>query len=200
MTPDEQLMADIKAKYGAQIDAAVAGTAFPASLVAALTANETGLDYTATRLEPAVLGDLCLVLVGRKQYYGAISRAQLLDHFPPSFKPDQFATALINLAMSWGPTQIMGFQSLAGGYPLSELAQPAKHFPHTVQMLEAFAKQFNLVVDVTTPDSGNVRGQTVNFEGLFRCWNSGRPDGKTFDPNYAAKGLARMVAYEALTQ
>jgi len=33
---------------------------------------------------------------------------------------------------------------------------------------------------------------TADFEPLFRCWNSGNPKGKTFDPQYVPNGLSRM--------
>jgi hypothetical protein len=32
-----------------------------------------------------------------------------------------------------------------------------------------------------------------DFEQIFRCWNTGHPDGITYDPDYVGKGLARMV-------
>jgi len=34
--------------------------------------------------------------------------------------------------------------------------------------------------------------------GFFRCWNTGSPTGKTFDPMYVPNGLSRMAIYEAL--
>jgi len=35
---------------------------------------------------------------------------------------------------------------------------------------------------------------------LFRCWNTGRPDGKTADPAYVENGLRRMEIYREQTR
>jgi len=37
------------------------------------------------------------------------------------------------------------------------------------------------------------------FEELFRCWNTGRPYGKTYDPAYVETGLRRMTIYRELS-
>ena len=36
------------------------------------------------------------------------------------------------------------------------------------------------------------------FRELFCCWNTGRPYGKTFDPNYVENGLRRLRIYREL--
>ena len=33
------------------------------------------------------------------------------------------------------------------------------------------------------------------FPEMFCCWNTGRPYGRTYDPHYVARGLARMELY-----
>jgi len=33
---------------------------------------------------------------------------------------------------------------------------------------------------------------------LFRCWNTGRPDGRTADPAYVENGRRRMEIYREL--
>ena len=66
MTPDKQLMTAIEAKYGEFIADAVKGTPFPAALVAALVANETGLNESATRFESEPFYEISFVLIGRK--------------------------------------------------------------------------------------------------------------------------------------
>ena len=38
----------------------------------------------------------------------------------------------------------------------------------------------------------------MEFAELFRCWNTGRPNGKTFDPNYVQNGLRRIEIYRRL--
>jgi hypothetical protein len=191
MTPDGQLMQDIRAKYGRYMVDAVKNTLFPESLLAALVANESGLNENASRFEPGILADLTLVLVGRKAAYGSIGAEDLKGYFPNSLLPDQYARSLMNLAMSWGPTQILGYQALAGGYSIAELNNVGKHFVHAVQILAAFQKAFNL-------EPASNEGTGASADPYFRCWNSGAPKGRTFDPQYAAKGLARMAIYNSL--
>lgn len=189
MQGDQQLMEGIKAKYGAAIAQAVAGTPYPAALLAALTANEGALDENASRLEPKVLGDLALTVTGTKAAYGSIGALDLQNYLAELMGKDAIL-ALRNLAMSWGPTQIMGYHALAGGYAVAELRDPEKHYHHTVELLEGFRKQFNLVMVPTTPP--------ISAEPFFRCWNSGSPNGRTFDPNYAGNGVNRFSIYEGL--
>lgn len=191
-------MAAIKSQYGAYIAAAVAGTPFSESFVAALVANEGALNPAATRLEPKVFTDLADVITGKKGNYGSIRVDDLMamaypmrqvssDADPqPAWGLATALTALRNLASSWGPTQIMGYQALAGKYSLGDLADPKKHFPHTVEMLVDFEKRFGL----EKADS--------QYALLFNCWNTGSPTGQTFDPKYSNLGLARIHIYESL--
>jgi hypothetical protein len=82
----------------------------------------------------------------------------------------------------------MGYHCLEAGAapPLAEdFTNAGTCLKTTLSMLAAFAHQFSL--DLAS-----------DFGELLCCWNTGRPDGKTFDPNYVANGLARKVAYEAL--
>jgi len=194
---DQELMAAIKAKYGSFIDEAIEGTPFPAALVAALVANESGLNEGATRFEPKVAGALILLATGVKANYGSIGAQDLLDWLGQISMdtanggrlPPQAAVllALRNLASSWGPTQIMGYQALAGHYALSELPNLQWHFKHCVAMLDDFKKRFSLATDAA-----------ADFSPYFHCWNAGAPGADTFDPNYTANGLRRMAIYEAL--
>jgi len=184
---DAELMGAIAAKYGDAITAATAGTSWPPEFLAALTANESGLDPTESRFEPTVAGSLLMLLIGRRANFGAITQKTLANYFPPNFTPDQFAGTLVNLCSSWGPTQIMGYQALARGYLLSELTTNfAKHYKHAVEILADFQKQFRL------PDI-----DPSSAEAYFRCWNAGNPNGQTYDPQYVPNGLLRMQLYAA---
>ena len=87
--------------------------------------------------------------------------------------------AIRRLATSWGLTQIMGYHMLGRPEPVEKLCDPAFHYRMAVQMIEEFAVRFHL-------------DPQRDFEALFRCWNTGRPDGKTFDPAYAEKGMRRI--------
>ena len=63
----------------------------------------------------------------------------------------------------------------------SVLANPAVNLLTAVDLLEEFMHRFQLL--------------PTEFERLFKCWNTGSPVGRTYDPNYVANGLARIAAY-----
>jgi hypothetical protein len=185
VTSDVALMAKIRQNFSPFIKPAIEGTPYPESFLAALVANESGGDLAAGRFEPGVFWELSFTFTGRKTAFGSITTDKLKEYLGNG-ATDKAVAALINLATSAGPTQIMGYQSLARGYPLAELYNLATHFKRAIEILDDFRKQFDLVP---------VYGET--YDVFFRCWNTGRPDGKTFDPNYVPNGLLRMQIYGA---
>lgn len=192
------LMQRIHSSLGDSITAAVSSTAIPANFIASLIANETGGDATKKRFESGVLGKLWEVLLGRRSRYGAITISILEDYIsgltpvrgPKVFPADVF-TRLDELATSWGLTQIMGYHLLEwteipGWYrTIADLRAPEGNLKCAVLLLTNFADQFRLDL-------------SKDFEALMRCWNSGRPDGQTFDPQYVANGLGRMDVYGSI--
>lgn len=206
---DLELMERIYAQAGAAIAAAVKGTALPESLLAALIANETGEEFAsggvtaacqAKRFEPAVLLDLWNVLLSRKPSYGSIDRVDLLRYVAkipaipvnvPATIPADAPILLDGLANSWGLTQIMGYHALdpalfpSQPFYASGLQDAMTCLSTTVKMLVEFGQRFDLQASSL-------------FADLFRCWNSGRPDGKTFDPAYASNGVRRMNLYQQI--
>lgn len=94
--------------------------------------------------------------------------------------------AIRHLATSWGLTQIMGYHMLGRPEPVEKLSDPAFHYRLAARMVEDFAARFHL-------------DPQRDFEALFHCWNTGRPDGKTFDPSYAEKGMRRIEICRQLT-
>lgn len=194
---DLQLMQKIKGTYGALLAQTCGASSVPASYVAALIANESGGNTLEKRFEPAVLAALWQVLLGRKAAYGGIARADLVGYVAdlpapaiavPATLPNTALQNLDGLANSWGLTQIMGYHCLEHAAPPlrpEDFTNPGTCLKKTLAMLAAFANEFSL----------DLAG---DFAELFCCWNTGRPDGKTFDANYVPNGLARKVAYEAL--
>jgi len=194
---DLELMQKIKATYGSAIAQACSSSSVPPSFLGALIANESGGDPLAKRFEPAVLAALWQVLLGRKTAYGSISRADLVGYVAdlsapaiavPATLPNSVFQNLDALANSWGLTQVMGYHCLENVAALlrpEDLTSPQPCLKTSLVMLAAFAHEFSL--DLAS-----------DSEELLRCWNTGRPDGKTFDPQYVPNGLARKVAYEAL--
>jgi hypothetical protein len=89
--------------------------------------------------------------------------------------PDWTAAKLTDNAHSWGLTQIMGYHT--SGSP-QELCNPDTALSMTLGMLQGFRQAFHL--------------DAADWEGLFRCWNTGHPKGTTYDPAYVQNGLVRM--------
>ncbi|HUI43131.1 MAG TPA: hypothetical protein VL523_14305 [Terriglobia bacterium] len=185
--------------------------------LAALTANESGGDPEAKRFEPGVYRHLKDLAEGRSAAFGRISKP-LLDNgiagyqgtaqapasaavpAPPAKAADYHAAHLTAafaaerapaiaalrdnvlraLATSWGLTQIMGYHMLGRRERVEMLRQPAFHYARAVELVKEFAARFHL-------------DPQRDFEALFRCWNTGRPDGRTFDPGYVEKGLRRAA-------
>ena len=174
-------MAKIRQNMAPFIKPAIAGTPYPECFLAALVANESGGNLAAGRFEQEVFWEISFALIGRKTAFGSITTDKLKAYIGES-TPAATVAALVNLATSAGPTQIMGYQSLAGGYPLAELYKLDTHFRHAIEVLDDFRKRFGI------PDTGAI-------PQLFRCWNTGRPDGQTFDPAYVPNGLRRMQIY-----
>ena len=181
---DQAMMAKIRQTMAPFIRPAIAGSPYPESFLAALVANETSGNLSASgRFEQEVFWEISFVLIQRKTVFGSITLEKLKAYIGDS-TPAATVAAIVNLATSAGPTQIMGYQSLAGGYPLAELYKLDTHFNHAIEVLEDFRKRFGIV-----PFDGD------SWALLFRCWNTGRPDGKTFDPAYVPNGLQRMQIY-----
>lgn len=193
-----------------QIVKAVATTSLPAGFLAGLVANESGGDPEASSFEPEIYQHLKAVASGKSVAFGSIvwenlfpTCQQNLDAASPACRErlaalasqdavtrsvtDLEEKALRELASSWGFTQIMGYQVIGHKAKVRDLLDPEFHFQFAVGLLSDFARRFRLRL-------------FRDFEDLFRCWNTGRPDGKTFDPDYAAKGMRRMKLYQELVQ
>jgi hypothetical protein len=178
---DQALMRLIRDQYGPQIAQLSAGTKVPAAFLAALVANESGGNASAKRFEAGVLTSLWNVLNGRKAAFGSIG-AQDLTQYLPIVNP---FTALDQLATSWGLTQIMGYHVFDLHTTIDALQTANGNLGASIRLLTQFSTQFHLDPDA---DAGD----------LFRCWNTGRPDGNTYDGAYVPNGMNRMQLYEAL--
>jgi hypothetical protein len=198
VTPEQDLMQKIKNLYGETIAKISTASKVPESFTAALIANESGGDPRVKRFESGVLVSIFQVLMGRKAAYGTIGRTDLVQFVSgqsvqpasvPASLPTDTYQRLDSLANSWGLTQILGYHVLEDASPTRQpiaLQDPTISITFTNWMLVDFANRFHLDV-------------TKDFEGLFRCWNTGRSTGQTFDPQYVAEGFSRKAIYEALT-
>lgn len=203
---DRQLMHTIFSAWHLAIAGAVAGTAVPAELVAALIANESGGNPNAKRFEPAVFGHLCEVLAGKRSLYAPagisrplatsdlllfvvgdrtqsadkiITAAGTIDEF---FK--QAMQRVAELATSFGLVQIMGWHWIEFNRPAS--TRPEDQLAFAVVLLVYFANKYTLDL-------------AAGAEKLLSCWNTGEPGGHTYDPQYVPNGLGRMALYREIS-
>jgi hypothetical protein len=79
----------------------------------------------------------------------------------------------------------MGFHLIGRRGTVRDLLEPRFHYRLANQLLAEFAESYQLDL-------------SREFEELFRCWNTGRPDGRTADPAYVENGLRRMEIYRGL--
>lgn len=199
---DRDLMAKIYSQYHTPLAAAAHPSSVPESMLAALVANESGGDSAAQRFEPAVFLVLAEVMLNKKASYSPAGAHHPLgpQDLLPYVAPEDVSSAappigggfrarlgrLGDLATSYGLTQIMGWHCLEMSKPFSLLLNnPKGQLDFTVVLVTYFANRYNL-------------DMTKEFAEFFTCWNCGRPDGNTFDPNYVPNGLARMALYDDL--
>ena len=214
---DGKLMARVGKSYADHLMVATRGTLLIPEFLAALTANESGGDPNARRFEPGVYRRLKEVAAGRLAGYGGVTKSLLEKEISrigsgaqhgaagttqtgssavaeatgtagSAKSPSTAALAddfIRRLATSWGLTQIMGYHLIGRGEPIERLLEPEFHYRIAVELIQDFALRHHL-------DPGR------DFEALFRCWNTGRPDGQTTDPAYAEKGLRRLELYREL--
>ena len=213
--PEERLMQAVKSACGPALAAFAPSSSVPESFWAALTANESGADLELgnsidkiLRREPAVYQHLAMVAGGFQPRYGSLTATDfdhaedqtlarpIACHEPfarqaPSLLPaNTLKTAitvddLLRWSTSWGWTQLMGYHALEWGIAVSDLWSPAMHYPLAARLMAGFVKQYQL-------------DPKTEFEQMARCWNTGRPDGATYDPKYVQNLLARMEEWEKI--
>ena len=182
----------IHERWGALIDSTLGGAIRESPLrptilpefLAALISLESGGNPAATRFEPRVHQHLLRVRGGDETHYGGLTRSRLSQ-----FEDLQ----LIEFATSWGLTQIMGYHVIdevnsttpespphRGGEPkagwCSVLIEPGFNLMKAARMLAEFAEVVRAVREPPLQEN--------DFAQLFRCWNTGKPNGETFDPRY----------------
>jgi Transglycosylase SLT domain len=209
----------IESLWGTNLRAAVAASSVPEALLAAIVGNESSGNPGAQRFESGVFFRLAKVIRGSQATFAPagcrapLKRNDILAYcapgellpselstsyqgppfapLPPGAAPHALGWALgrlQELATSYGLTQIMAWHlvEMAGfagwGWTVGDLALPQANLRCAVALLTYFAERYNL--DLAT-----------DAEQLLRCWNTGEPDGQTYDPQYVGNGLARMAAY-----
>jgi hypothetical protein len=171
---EQELMDRIKREWGSMISNACHSSSVPEAFIAALIANESGGNPRKIAFEPRVYGHLMDVREGRAIRYGATRKEHLID------LEDE---AIVLLATSRGLTQIMSYNAVYQHIDPLTLSDPGVCLTLTLHLLASVAECYWL-------------DERTEFEPMFRCWNSGRPDGATADPHYVENGLARMKLYQ----
>ena len=180
-SPDTTLMLSIRQKWGSAIAVACHESSIPESFLAALIANETGGDPTKSRFEEHVFGEILMVLAGKRAAFGSLGAQSLMA--TPLVSLIAGLNTVVDMATSWGLTQIMGYQTIPFGKKIAGLRDPQENLTFATVLLTQFAHRFNLNI-------------AANYPELFACWNTGGPHPeKTFDPDYCANGLRRAMLY-----
>lgn len=170
-------LARVSMRYGAQIEQLVDARDLPASYFEALIFLETG-GRPSPRQEPAVFEKLRQVRDGERQRLGAVTQGAIHD------ASDE---ALMNLATSWGPFQILGWHCLEIGILVADIRG-----------------EDTLAWGVTWIDKeyGHLL-RTERFQDAFHYHNAGSlyPSSgppRTYHPDYVERGLRSMRAFEEL--
>jgi len=171
-------MQRIHAQWGEAISAACKYSSVPPAFLAALIALESGGEPAAKRFEKHVYNKLISVQRGYADRYGALSRRDLQPLSDDGIR---------NLATSWGLTQIMGYHVARRPGGIEILLNVETHLKFALGLLAEFAERYGLNV-------------TLEFAELFRCWNTGKPYGETYDPKYVENGLRRLAIYRELAK
>ena len=180
-------MLRIKTRWGPAIQEACKYSSVPQEFLAALIAGESGGNPDAQRFEPRVFRKLSVVRAGLLREYAGITH---------DFVASTEDMTLRDWATGWGLTQVLGYHVARRPGGVEILKVPASHLKFALGLLGQFVERFQL-------------NPKAEFEEMFRCWNSGAPyddpqtpriEGKTFDPKYIARGLARMKTYAELSR
>ena len=203
-----RLLARVSARCESVMREACRQSSVPVEFLAALTANESGGNALAARFEPAVYTRLQSLFSAKRKAWGGMRTADLHLELREMFRTrgtarhafpiarllasDRAASlaalpdaCLRDLATSWGPTQIMGYQMVNRRGTVRDLLDLPAHYRIALELLSEFADRFQIDV-------------SHEFEPLFRCWNTGQPDGRTVDPAYVEIGLRRIELYRQM--
>jgi len=135
------------------------------------------------RFEKGVYADLvslrdrgyCFVGGKKRKTYSGVRRSQIKD---------ASNAALRNLSTSWTLCQIMGWHCLNNlDCTLAELRKPENQLKFAAKLLMIVAGDY-------------IRRK--DYDAVFRIWNTGRANGKTYHASYVPNALAVKAAYNAL--
>lgn len=165
--------------YGKQIDSLATVFDVSSSYLKALICLECSGRKTFTpRFEKRVFESLKEVRDGVYDHFGTIKTAQLSDASDAAIK---------NLASSWGPFQLMGYQCIELGVNVKDIRGDKSLYWGTYWVNRRYGKYI----------------RQNKFKDAFHIHNTGKPYpilGKpyTYDPNYIKNGLMYMSCFNLL--
>lgn len=208
----KRLVTEVHDDWLDRIERATDGTIIKSAVMACMVPNEAGrfrsgpragkINPAASRLETGVFKKL-EALRDRGYYTASGRRLASYNGVHQAHLAGASDEALENLASSWGVMQTMGYYILwlfkdPDGSPvtISELRDPDRHFGYAAELLLAdAASRDDLRRLGSAIESANRAAIHRSFERVLRRWNSGSPTGKTYDPDYVARGLAYLDAW-----
>lgn len=162
----QQSVCEITEKnYGSKVDNLATEFNLPAEYLKALIILEcSGRKKVPFRFEKNVFNKLKMVKNGKRNKYERIKQNDIHDASDAALK---------NLASSWGPFQLMGYKCLQLGIKVKDVRGE---------------KSLYWGIKWINEEYGDFLRQE-KYEEAFRIHNTGKPNGKTYDPNYVKKGL-----------
>lgn len=163
--------------YGAQVEQICQEMVLPSAYFKALIVLEcSGESPPKSRYERHVYRRLYQVKTGKRKRYGSITRQQLKKFSKRQLK---------DLATSWGPLQVMGYQSLAMKIPVNWLKEEYALYYSMLWAQNAYGKYL----------------KKRDFKNAFHIHNTGKPlprsgKSRTYDPNYIKKGMKYIKIFE----
>jgi hypothetical protein len=182
----------------------------------ALTYVESGPEILAgkdpqgiVRREPAVFRHLCMVTAGFESTYGSIDASEIKSEIWESLQAKaasyhageigrlagsvtlellDLATVrdVLDFSSSWGFLQVMGYHVIEwDGTTLEDLRNPYAHYSLAQRLMDSFVLRWKL-------------NRTVDFVQMARCWNTGNPNGTTWDARYVPNVLEAMQLWPSL--
>jgi len=163
-------LANTEVNYGSEVDRIANEFGLPAHYLKALIVLEcSGRKKVPSRYEKHVFHRLKKVREGKKSAYEGITKEDIKDASDEALK---------NLASSWGPFQLMGYQCLKLGINVSDVRGPDAVYWGVKWIDEEYGYKL----------------RQGKFDHAFRMHNTGSPTGRTHDPNYTKNG-ARYMEY-----
>jgi len=176
-------MAWIREACGAEIAEAAGGDRAMETLLAAITANESGGCRQAYRFAPENHERLSALLKGAEGEVEGVTGAQLEQRLAGAPNAAEREALLKRLAGLHGYTLLPGYLSIGWGATLEELVEKTKHFRYAARRLEELCRRFGLDPARQAAEVG-------------RSWSAGHPNGRTRSALYSWRLQERMRLYE----